>query len=410
MDYTFPPELHELRAELRRRIAEAFPDGFPSIFVDDYAVLEASADFCRQLGADGLLTMAWPSEYGGAEASLWAQLVVAEEMWGHGEPRGGQYYGVNWIGPSIMAYGTEAQKAEHLPRIARGEGFWAQGYSEPGAGSDLASLRLRATRCEGGWRLSGQKIWTSYGDFAQWIILPARTDPSGPKHQGITVFLLPMDREGIEVRPIPALAGGHEFNEVFFDEVFARDDEVLAEVGHGWAMVEASLGFERIGTARFMRSDRLLQEVREQLLADESSAEADESSTDPHSLGRWVDAALATRVARLLTYRAVAERERGDGGVPAVHGSVHRVANTLNDQVVTSVAMELLSPDSLRGHGEDGVPAGGEIEHEWRHQLAATVAAGTLEIQQIVIAREVLGRREADTQPSALPSSSSSAI
>ncbi len=266
MNYELPPPLQDLRSELRRRIATAFPDGFPSIFVDDPAVLDASIQFCRRLGEDGLLTMAWPPEYGGAEASLWAQAVVAEEMWAHGEPRGAQYYGVNWIGPAIMRFGTPAQRALHLPMIARGEALWAQGYSEPDAGSDLASLRLRARRVAGGWELSGQKIWTSYASFARWCFLAARTDDSGSKHHGITVFLVPMDREGIEVRPIASVNSPHDLNEVFFDQAFASDDEVLGNVDDGWHVITASLTFERVGTARYARSDRLLSEARTAML------------------------------------------------------------------------------------------------------------------------------------------------
>jgi alkylation response protein AidB-like acyl-CoA dehydrogenase len=385
MNYELPAPLQRLRSELRRRIATAFPDGFPSIFVDDPAVLDASAQFCRRLGEDGLLTMAWPPEYGGTGASLWAQAIVAEEMWAHGEPRGAQYYGVNWIGPAIMRFGTPAQRALHLPMIARGEALWAQGYSEPDAGSDLASLRLRARRVAGGWELSGQKIWTSYASFARWCFLAARTDDSGSKHHGVTVFLVPMDREGIEVRPIASVNSPHDLNEVFFDQAFASDDEVLGNVDHGWQVITASLTFERVGTARYARSDRLLSEARTAMLEDGKQPSR-------QLVANWVDAAINTRVARLLTYRAVAERERaGDGSPSPLASSVSRIANTVNDQATTSEVLEMLGPSSLLAHGEQPVPVGGEAEHEWRHALSATVVAGTREVQQMVIAREVLG-------------------
>lgn len=388
MDYTFDEPDRNLRVRLRERISDAFPDGFPTITVDDPRPLEASHEFCRQLGEDGLLTLSWPKEYGGEDASLWAQVVIAEEMWGHGEPRGGQYYGVNWLGPTIMRFGTPAQKEQHLPNIARGRGLWAQGYSEPDAGSDLASLRLRATRVDGGWNLTGQKIWTSYGDYAEWCIVAARTDSSGSKHDGITVFLLPMDRPGIEVRPIRAVGGPHDFNEVFFEEAFAADDEVLGDVNSGWDVIRASLSFERVGTARYARSDRLLAEARATLLERDSP-------TNEHVIAEWVDALLNTRVARLLSYRAVAEREQDEqGSVSVLHSSVARIANTLTDQAATAVVYDSLSPASMVGHGEGEAPLGGEPEHEWRWGLAATVAAGTLEIQQILIARELLGRPE----------------
>lgn len=396
MNFEFSEEDLALRSELRDRIKAYFPDGFPSIFVESNEPLEASSAFCRDLARDGLLTLAWREEFGGKNASLWTQVVVAEEMWAHGEPRGGQYYGVNWLGPTIMAFGTAEQKEKYLPLIAAGEGFWCQGYSEPDAGSDLASLRLKAVKVEGGWRLTGQKIWTSYGGYARWCILAARTDPSGPKHHGITLFLLPMNREGIEVRPIRSPNGPHHFNEVFFEDTFVAESEVVGEVDKGWDVIGASLSFERVGTARYARSERLLSEARESLISEVDQPEE-------QTVERWVNAAVSTRVARLLSYRAVAEREAStDGRVPALYSSVARAANTLNDQFTTSTVFELLAPDSLYSFYEPEtasghVPLGGELEHEWRQALGATVAAGTLEVQLMVIARDVLGRSQRET-------------
>jgi alkylation response protein AidB-like acyl-CoA dehydrogenase len=200
------------------------------------------------------------------------------------------------------------------------------------------------------------------------------------------VFLISMDRPGIEVRPIHAVGGPHDFNEVFFEEAFVADEEVLGDVDKGWDVIRASLSFERVGTARYARSDRLLAEARASLLESDQPVNA-------HAVGEWVDSLVDTRVARLLSYRAVAERERDqDGAVSSLHSSVARIANTLNDQQATAVVYDILSPASMLGHGEADAPLGGEPEHEWRWGLAATVAAGTLEIQQIIVARELLGR------------------
>jgi alkylation response protein AidB-like acyl-CoA dehydrogenase len=384
MDYTFSEDLLALREDLRDRVRKTFPDGFPTIFEGEPEALSASHAFCVQLGEAGFLTMAWPKEYGGQEASHWAQVVLAEEMWGHNEPRGGQYQGVNWVGPAIMHFGTPAQKEYFLPLIAKGEGFWCEGLSEPDSGSDLGSLRLRAERVDGGWEISGQKIWTSYAGFARWSYLATRTNTSAHKHEGITVFLMPMDREGIEVRPIANIAGHNDLNEVFFDKVFAGEEDVLGGVDDGWSVLMSSLAFERVGTARYMRCERLLSEVRRYW-----------NETEPpvaSEVEAWTEAAISSRVARLLTYRTVAEKEASKGTtIPPVHSSVARVANTLNDQLTTNTVLGLLGPVGLLPAGEDDVPQGGDVEREWRHGLTATVAGGTVDIQRIVIARGLLG-------------------
>ncbi|MCB1013463.1 MAG: acyl-CoA dehydrogenase family protein, partial [Microthrixaceae bacterium] len=175
--------------------------------------------FCRTLAENGLLCLAWPEEFGGRGASVWEQTVVREEMWAHHEPRGAQYMGVNWVGPTLMRYGTPEQQRLHLPPIAAGEVIWCQGFSEPEAGSDLASLRTAARRDGHGWLINGQKIWTSYATMAQWCFLLARTTKVGEgaaqkKQQGLSIFLVPMDDPAIQVRPIRTMMGPHHLNEV----------------------------------------------------------------------------------------------------------------------------------------------------------------------------------------------------
>jgi hypothetical protein len=259
------PGAATLRRELRHLLAQHVPHDYLGAFTDDPADLEIAQRFCRTLADEGLLCIAWPREYGGRGASAWEQTAVREEMWAHHEPRGAQYMGVNWVGPAIMRHGTAAQKDSHLPPIARGEVIWCQGFSEPEAGSDLASLRTRATPIQNdsdpaapAWAVSGQKIWTSYALMAQWCFLLARTSTESRKQQGLTVFLVPMDAPGIEVRPIKAMLGPHHLNEVFFDGVRVTEDDVLGEVGQGWKVVQEVLSFERVGIARYARCERLL--------------------------------------------------------------------------------------------------------------------------------------------------------
>ena len=378
MDYAWNDEEQRLRHELRSLAEEWFGDGFPGIFVEDEGVVQQTLDFCSELARRGLLTISWPREYGGQEASVWSQTVVKEEMWGSNEPRGPQYMNLNWVGPAIMAFGTEAQKQQHLPPIAAGSVIWCQGFSEPEAGSDLASLRLRATPNEHGFVLNGQKLWTSYADLAQWCVLGARTDNSGPKQHGITVFLVPTDRAGVEVRSIDSILGPHHFNEVFFTDVQVVPEDVLGSVDDGWRVMTSALQFERAGIARYARSARILADVCEAV----ASGSVNYGRIDRRRLARAV---VHTRAAQLLYYRVVADAESGapEGGL----ASMSRILNTTLEQEVASLAMDAVGPRALLDHRDAGAVAGGHFEHHWRYSLAATVAAGTLEIQKMIVAR-----------------------
>jgi alkylation response protein AidB-like acyl-CoA dehydrogenase len=376
MDYDFGERASELRVRLRKLIADEIPEGYLGAFTDDPEDLAIAQRFCRRLAEEGLLTWAWPKEYGGSGGSVWEQTVVREEMWAHHEPRGAQYMGLNWVGPAIMAFGDDEQKRRFLPPIAAGEIIWCQGFSEPGAGSDLASLTTRASPEGDGFRISGQKIWTSYAQMAQWCVLAARVGaPTEKKHEGITIFLLPMDRTGITVRPIQSMLGPHHLNEVFFDDVWASADEVLGGVGNGWNVIRRALAHERVGIARYARCDRLMslwsktEEVPEELRT------------------QWVRALIATRAARLLAYRAIAN-PANDAAASAA-----RIAFTQCDQLVAELLFQALAHRSLEGPRTPNPPLHGAVEDHWRYAQAATVASGTIEIQRMLVARALLGAR-----------------
>ncbi len=384
MDFTFSAQAEDLRTRLRSMIDERLPPGFLGAFTDDPADLAITIAFCHALADAGELVLAWPSAYGGADGSVWDQTVVREEMWAHHEPRGPQYMGLNWVGPAIMAFGTDAQKNEHLPKIAAGDVIWCQGFSEPDAGSDLASLKTRAEPVEGGFRITGQKIWTSYAEMAQWCVLAARVGSGAKKHEGITLFVLPVDREGITIRPIRStMLGRHHLNEVFFDEVFVGDDEVLGPVGEGWAAIRHALAHERVGIARYARCERLLSLLRAHF--------GDRWSELPEAIRVWWARALVeVRAARLLSYRAIAAQAAG-GAVDA-DASLARVVITQTDQLVAELLFRALGEDALRDGAHGGVLAGA-VEDHWRYAQAATVASGTIEMQRTLVARSVLGGR-----------------
>jgi alkylation response protein AidB-like acyl-CoA dehydrogenase len=376
MDYDFGERASELRDRLRDLIATEIPKGYLGAFTDNPEDLDVAQRFCRRMAEEGLLTWAWPPEYGGAGGTMWEQTVVREEMWAHHEPRGAQYMGLNWVGPAIMAFGTDEQKQQFLPPIAAGEVIWCQGFSEPGAGSDLASLTTKAVAFEDGFNISGQKIWTSYAQMAQWCVLAARVGQAvEKKHEGITIFLVPMDREGITVRPIQSMLGPHHLNEVFFDNVWAGPGEVLGGAGNGWNVIRRALAHERVGIARYARCDRLLSRW--------SSSNEIPIELRP----QWVRALVAVRVARLLAYKAIAD-PTDDAAASAA-----RVAVTQCDQQVAELLFHAVAHRSLESKHNDDAPLDGAIEDHWRYAQAATVAGGTIEIQRMIVSRALLGGR-----------------
>lgn len=292
--------------------------------------------------------------------------------------------GLNWVGPAIMAFGTAEQKDRFLPPIAAGEVIWCQGFSEPGAGSDLASLATRAEPDGDGFVVTGQKIWTSYAQMAQWCVLAARVGAPGPKkHEGITIFLVPMDRPGISVRPIRSMLGPHHLNEVFFDSIRVEPDEVLGGIGNGWKVIRRALAHERVGIARYARCDRLMSRFTSEAVG------AGAGGFSPALREQWVKALVQVRVARLLAYRAVARQEAGADDASA---SVARTAVTQCDQQVAELLFNALEEHSLEDK-RSGAPLDGSIEDHWRYAQAATVASGTIEIQRMLVARELLGGR-----------------
>lgn len=382
MDFSFGDRAEGLRTRLRELIDEHLPPDFLSPFTDDPEDFALTERFCRVLGEEQLLALAWPREHGGGGGDVWEQTVVREEMWAHYEPRGPQYMGLNWVGPALMRFGTPAQRARFLPRIAQGEIVWCQGFSEPDAGSDLASLTTQALPDGDGWRVNGQKIWTSYAQMAEVCVLLARTSREGRQQQGLTLFLLPMDRPGIEVRPIDSLLGAHHVNEVFLTDVVLEPEDVLGELDEGWRIVREMLAHERVGIARYARCDRLLVRHRETL--------AEQWAELPQALrARYVRALVHTRVARLLAYQVIDEQSREQ--VDDADTAAARLATTRLDQEVAEVLMEGAGASSLAPTGHPVAPLHGAIEDHYRYAFASTIASGTSEVMSILMARAIFG-------------------
>ena len=373
-------DVESLRAEVREIIRQNVPASFLGAFTDDPADLAVAQRFCRLLADRGLLCVAWPPEWGGRGASTWEQTAVREEMWAHYEPRGAQYMGVNWVGPTIMRHGTREQKRKHLRAIANGEVIWCQGFSEPGAGSDLASVRTAAARDGDGWRITGQKVWTSYATMAQWCFLLARTSSREKKQQGLSIFLVPMSRPGIEVRPLGSMMGPHHLNEVFFDGVWASDDDLLGEVDHGWSVVQDVLSFELVGIARYARCERLLDWAPAAL-----GARWEELGEELRV--RWARMLVLARRARLLAYRVLDDQSAGR--VRPGEAAAYRIAVTRLDQESAEVLMDIVAA-GYGSESDDFERFARAVGEHFRYSVSATVASGSIHIQKILLARSLM--------------------
>ena len=379
MDFDMGKQAADLRVQLRDLIKAHVPEHFLGAFTDDPADLDTAQRFCRTLAERNLLCLAWPEEFGGGGASVWEQTVVREEMWAHHEPRGAQYMGVNWVGPIIMRHGTQEQQRNHLPPIAAGEVIWCQGFSEPEAGSDLASLRTTARPDGDGWLVSGQKIWTSYATMAQWCFLLARTSRGEKKQQGLTIFLVRMDDPAITVRPIRCMMGPHHLNEVFFDNLRVTQADVLGTVDHGWSIVQDVMSFERVGIARYARCERLLAAAPAVL--------GERWESLPAELrGRWIRMLAHCRRARLLAYRVVAQQS--SGRITPGDASAYRIAVTKLDQDSAEVLMDIAA--EVRHDEHRAAWFLGEVEDHWRYSQASTVSSGSIEMQRILLSRSML--------------------
>jgi alkylation response protein AidB-like acyl-CoA dehydrogenase len=328
-----------------------------------------SKELCAKLARAGLLVPHWPARWGGRDADPWTAFILAEEMWAEGEPRGGQYMNVNWIGPTLMRFGTEEQQQRYIPPMARGETLWCQGFSEPESGSDLASLRTQAERHGSNYQINGQKIWTSYAGAADTCYLLARTAPG---KNGISIFLVPMDTPGITVRDIPSIIGEGDIHEVFFDDVEVPEAARLGSEGDAWNIVRAALSLERVGIPRFVLATRMLERA--------VAALKNADNLDPSAHVRAARARAACEVARLYSYQIIDQRCHGTPTGP--EASAARVATVTCERLVAEFVVEFC-PDAL---------AGGDPMLLAHHQRAivAGIASGAAEIQLNLVATDLL--------------------
>jgi alkylation response protein AidB-like acyl-CoA dehydrogenase len=369
MDLRWSEAEEAFRAEARAWLAANVPHGLPS--GDTCEGFAAHLEWERALYDARWAVVSWPSRYGGRDASLWEWLIFEEEYYRAGAPQRVTQNGIFLLAPTLFEFGTPAQQDRLLPRMAAAQDLWCQGWSEPGAGSDLAAVRSRAVQVDGGWRLSGQKTWTTRGAFCTHLFGLFRTDPSAQRHRGLTYFLVPLDATGVTVRGFERLDGDEGFAEVFFDDVFVPDDAVLGEVNQGWRVAMATTGSERGLTlrspGRFLHAaDRLLDLYR--------------SRPDPvlreQVVQTWIDA----QAYQQFTLQQVSSIV--DGRPVGAESSLNKLFWSELDVRVHETALELLGPDAeLNGPWSKG----------FLFSLAGPIYAGTNEVQRNVVAERLLG-------------------
>ncbi|MBM4406448.1 MAG: acyl-CoA dehydrogenase [Chloroflexi bacterium] len=386
MDFRLSPEDEAFRREVRQFLEENLPPDWSATFGDESSDYDAvDARMRKALVKKGWMTLAWPKEYGGMGASHMKQMVFNEELAYSGAP-GRDRQGLGLVGPCLIVHGTEEQKREHLPKIARGEVLWCQGFSEPGAGSDLASLQTKAVRDGDDYIINGSKIWTSYAHRADWMHILTRTDPSSPKHKGISYFLLDMKTPGIEVRPLLNMTGRRGFNQVFFTNVRVPAHNILGQENRGWYVATTTLDFERSGINFSAQLRRMLEDFTASLKSLPPSSPS--SLTHSRVRLRLAELSIAILVGRNLSYRVVSMQSKGR--IPNMEASMSKLYSTELTQYVSRGLMDILG---LSGQLLQGprAPFGGRAPMQYMGNMAQTIGGGTSEVQRNVIAQRGLG-------------------
>jgi alkylation response protein AidB-like acyl-CoA dehydrogenase len=388
MDFDFTPEQEAFRKEVRQWFERHLPDdlrgrGFAASRGDRDEVQRLRA-WQKTMYEAGYVGMDWPRQFGGRGASLVEQVIFYQEMARAESPQPVNRGGLSMLGPTLMKYGTPAQQARFLPRILTADEIWAQGFSEPNAGSDLANLQTRAVRDGSHYVVNGQKVWTSLAHVAEWCFLLARTNPDAPKHKGISFLLVDMTTPGITIRPLRQMTGESEFNEVFFDTVRVPVENLVHREHEGWSVAITTLAYER-DLLTFIRHislrtavHRLIRVVKER--------------------GRSADPLVRQQVARLWigeqalqlgAYRSLTNILRG--GAPGPEGSTAKLSWSRLDQDLAQVATEVLGPYSQILRGSDLAPDDGQWAFYAALAQASGIRAGTSEILRNILGERVLG-------------------
>ena len=387
MDFGFSPQENEFRTEirefLRSELGEAYREPVWS-FDKDWSY---ERDYLRRIAKRGYLMPAWPLEYGGLALGVMKQTIFNEEMYYHGSPHFPLLYaGMDLLGQTLMVYGSDEQKAEHLPKIAAGEVVWCQGFSEPDSGSDLASLQCNAVVDGDDLVVNGTKIWTTGAHFADWMFLLVRTDPEAPKHRGISFLMTPMHARGITHRPLLDASGQHIFNQEFFEDVRIPRKNLVGELNRGWYVATATLDFERSGISWAARSKRRIDDLI--AYCRDRTFQGRRLIDHPAVLAKLTERTIEIECARYVSYRVASMQEAGL--IPNQEASMAKLFGSETQQRVARIAMDILG---LQGQVLDGAPAlyDGDYARWYVDTLSDTIVSGSSEVQRNIIATRGLG-------------------
>jgi alkylation response protein AidB-like acyl-CoA dehydrogenase len=387
MDLSFSPAEEGFRAELRAWLAANLPQEMPEpqSLEEEVAVL---IEWQRCLFAGRWVGVHWPPEFGGRGASIVENYILQEELARAQAPEIIGRIGVNLVGPTLIRHGSAAQKQRHLSRILAAEEIWCQLFSEPNAGSDLTALRCKAERDGDDFVVNGQKVWTSYAQFARWGILLARTDPLAPKAKGISFFIVDMQSPGITVRPLKQMTGTEEFNEVFLDNVRVPTENLVGELNRGWEIAQTTLSHERGTSPRQLVIHRIL--LTELLrLAQRRRRDGMHAAADPLVRQRLAQTFIEVELTKLHNFRTLTGLLRH--GKPGPESSLVKLFWSEMSQRLHDTAMEILGTRGQLVKGDPRAAAAGRWPRSYLYYRAASIFAGTSEIQRNIIAERVLG-------------------
>jgi alkylation response protein AidB-like acyl-CoA dehydrogenase len=373
MDLTFNDQETAFRDELRTWLAANDPGSPPS---DEAADYQWRRDWQRKLADNGWAGVHWPVEYGGRGATMTQSAIFFEELGKARAPLPANVLGLLLGGPTLMIWGTDEQKERYLPPILTAEEIWCQGFSEPEAGSDLASLKTRAVKEGDDWVVTGQKVWTSGAQYSKWCMLVARTDSDVPKHKGLTYFLMDMEQDEVQVRPLRQITGEAEFNELFLEGARIPDANVIGGVGNGWKVALTTLMNERAGLAFFLQVR--LRQMLDELIGEAAQRGLLDDDVVADKLG---ELHVKAEVLRLTAYRGLTAIEKY--GQPGPEGSLTKWMWSETNQQLTQLAADLLGPEALT--------AGTRWSYELLRARGNTIEGGTTEILKNIVAERVLG-------------------
>jgi alkylation response protein AidB-like acyl-CoA dehydrogenase len=386
MDLTLNAEEQAFRDEVRGWLEENHPGSEPQELDQ---IIPFRVAWQRRLHEAGYAGISWPKEYGGRGATLIEQAIFAQEAATAEAPQPANVLGLVMGGPVVIAHGTQEQKERWLDPILSAEEIWCQGFSEPDAGSDLASLKTRAVKDGDEWVVTGQKVWTSLAQYSKWCMLVARTDPDAPKHKGLTYFILDMEQEGVQVRPLVQITGEPEFNELFFEEARIPDANVIGAPGNGWNVAITTLMNERAGLAfgALGQIQNALGRLFE--LARETPVNGHSAAQDPAIRQRLAQLYIDSETMRLNAYRGLTATMKH--GIPGPEGSLGKWQWAEINQSLTELAMELQGPYAALARGSEQAIGGGRWQRDFLRSRANSIEGGTTDILKNIIAERILG-------------------